>query len=1166
MPASDPRPTSTRLPRQRWTRHRWSRALITLLGMVTAMAGVIAPAPAAAEPDDSSTSLVAQVLAVSPQHPRLLVTPSSVDDLRTRVEGDARLQRWQQALVVTAEGMLTEPVPIQGGGNVSGDLEDVVKKRVYTLGLLYLLTDDRRYADRAVAEVMAVSSFTTWNPSHFLDVAEMTQAVAIGYDWLYPVLTDQQRATIRQALLEKSLRPAWAYYGQTTSFFTQTHNWNLVCNTVALGALAIAEDEPEVAEQVLAASVASIRHGITEYAPDGGYAESPVYWAYGTDALVSYLAALTTATGSDQGLGDLPGLAETGWFGLHVTGPTGLAANFGDGGTDFLGSVTPGWQLPHQLWLAQRYDLPTVAAWEAERADLSPSPLDLIWYDPGSGTGQTHPASTDATFAGVELATARSGWSPQSVGVAFKGLRAGYDQVVAHENLDAGNLTLDALGVRWFEELGGDGYGLPGYFDWKLDHGGRWDHLVARTEGQNTVVIGGGPVPSTALTAGATVETRIATPRRWAAVTDLTAMYAGTAVTGAQRGVQLFDDRRQVLVQDEIVAANPVDVVSVFHTRADVTIASDGRSAVLTRGGQRVWLQLLGDAGLGGQFTVGRTAPLPSSPAPAGQSAQPGLSAVTIRLSGVTQARFAVRVMPLDAGQQPPTDRPALVPLDAWAPTADDATTTLSGISVDGVPLPGFAPDRFRHDVVLPGDAETAPRVSVTATRTSRVSKITQADDPSSELGMGVATITTEVREGRSWRPGPTYRVHFRQPGRLGTSLPVVAARASSDDGNPAGGAVDGNLGTRWTALGDGVTLTLDLGRPSTVAAITGQWANGFARTSRFDVVTSTDGVAWSPALLGASTRGGSDNVEAFTFDPRAARYVRLVGHGNSVSGYTSILELRVHATAASALAEVPNLPPRLTALSATPAAVTTQVGASTPVSLAGLMTDGAAADLSHGAVVWQSLDPTVATVSSEGLVTAVAGGSTTVTALVTLGSGFAVARVPVTVDDPGHVAAVADGFVFAGTPTTGNSKGTTLEVRNNPTLGSGYERIAYLTFAAPQYGCRVTRAVLHLSGQIATTESSATDAIRVAESGWVEGGLTWANRPDLGATLGTVTLTRTAGWVEVDLTDHVRAQLCAGQEVRLAIASTVSSYGPLTRYASREASTGSPYLELTLA
>ena len=38
------------------------------------------------------------------------------------------------------------------------------------------------------------------------------------------------------------------------------------------------------------------------YAPDGGYAEGPGYWAYGTTYLVWLLSSMDSAFGTDYGL------------------------------------------------------------------------------------------------------------------------------------------------------------------------------------------------------------------------------------------------------------------------------------------------------------------------------------------------------------------------------------------------------------------------------------------------------------------------------------------------------------------------------------------------------------------------------------------------------------------------------------------------------------------------------------------------------------------------------------------------------------------------------------------------------------------------------------------------------------------------------------------------
>ena len=81
--------------------------------------------------------------------------------------------------------------------------------RIYTLGLIYRITREQRYLERAREELMSAAGFKDWNPSHFLDTAEMSHAFGIGYDWLYHDLSESDRTIIRDALLRRASMPIW---------------------------------------------------------------------------------------------------------------------------------------------------------------------------------------------------------------------------------------------------------------------------------------------------------------------------------------------------------------------------------------------------------------------------------------------------------------------------------------------------------------------------------------------------------------------------------------------------------------------------------------------------------------------------------------------------------------------------------------------------------------------------------------------------------------------------------------------------------------------------------------------------------------------------------------------------------------------------------------------
>jgi hypothetical protein len=62
-------------------------------------------------------------------------------------------------------------------------------RRIFYLSYAYRTTGEVKYAERAEKEMVYIAGFSDWNPSHFLDVAEMTMAMAIGYDWLFDQLS-----------------------------------------------------------------------------------------------------------------------------------------------------------------------------------------------------------------------------------------------------------------------------------------------------------------------------------------------------------------------------------------------------------------------------------------------------------------------------------------------------------------------------------------------------------------------------------------------------------------------------------------------------------------------------------------------------------------------------------------------------------------------------------------------------------------------------------------------------------------------------------------------------------------------------------------------------------------------------------------------------------------
>ena len=193
--------------------------------------------------------------------------------------------------------------------------------RVNTLAAAFRLTGEKAFAERAALEMCAAADFPDWNPAHFLDVAEMTLALAVGYDWLYETLDEARRVKIRDAILEKGLRPS--FRGRQW-WVTGKNNWNQVCHAgMVAGALAIADSEPALARKVMERAIRNLPRSMkASFSPNGAYPEGPMYWGYGTEFTVALLALLEGAFGQDFGLAEIPGFSVTGDFVIAATAPS----------------------------------------------------------------------------------------------------------------------------------------------------------------------------------------------------------------------------------------------------------------------------------------------------------------------------------------------------------------------------------------------------------------------------------------------------------------------------------------------------------------------------------------------------------------------------------------------------------------------------------------------------------------------------------------------------------------------------------------------------------------------------------------------------------------------------------------------------------------------------
>ena len=596
----------------------------------------IGPLPARAEDKDPLATL-------RKGHPRLLFLDDDVARVKEQIKSDPFAEAWFEKLSKSAEGQLTQPLAerVLVGPRLLQVSRNVLN-RVSLLAGLYRITGDHRYFVRARDEMLNVAKFEDWHPPHFLDVAEMTNAMAIGYDWLYADLSPADRETIKTAIIEKGLKPGLKYQASNKDTHTQTNNWNQVCNGgLTVGALAIADEDPAIARQIIETARELVPKAMANFAPDGGWEEGPGYWSYATQYNAFYIAALQTALGTDQDLLQMPGFADAGMFRIQSIGPLGQTFNFADAHPS-VGSAS------QMFWLAKVFNRPVYAAHERLLGNdhNKIDPFHLYWFNPAGDEKEIAALPTATVFKRINVAFLRSSWTDANA--AYVGFKGG-DNAASHGHADLGTFVYDADGVRWALDLGADDYNLPDYFGKK-----RYTYYRLRTEGHNTLTLG---------TENQNLKDAIAPivafsdkPNESFVVTDLTAGYTPTA-SRVQRGIQLLN--RQLLIQDEFESTEPAEVVWNVHTDCKPTIDPDGTMATLKHDKKELIAKILEPAGA--KFEI-----ISANPPPP-QAQQPKAVNLIIRQPEKTKSLRLVVLL------TPKSDQPAEVkiqPLLKWIDAA----------------------------------------------------------------------------------------------------------------------------------------------------------------------------------------------------------------------------------------------------------------------------------------------------------------------------------------------------------------------------------------------------------------------------------------------------------------------------------------------------------------
>ncbi len=542
--------------------------------------------------------------------PRLLLTDEALADVKKKIDADPRWKAYCEAVKRRADKELKEPpVKRELEGKRLLDVSREALRRTFDWAFMYRYSGDPKYAARAEREAVAIAEFADWNPSHFLDVAEMTTALAFAYDSCGAAFSDENRKKVREAIRDKGVKEAMKIRGW---WKRNNANWNQVCWCGTLyGALAIADDEPELARDAVRQAVNGVTWSMASYEPDGNYTEGPGYWGYGTGFNVLLLAALNSALGNDFGRSKARGFTETIRYYEHVFGTTGDAFNYPDSGggkmfepTAFwnalnLGDTSVAWNENFALDAAYvatkhkvKYGARSLDSLAGHRlavcallwGPVRETPLDLAKIDAGKPVDPSeyafgNVAPQELGYVGVgdgrnAVALFRTAWNRDA---AYLGIKAGAPNA-PHGHMDEGGFVYDDGGVRWIVELGPENYHRiesRGMNLWGMGQTSeRWKLFRYNTFGHSVLTLNGAPQ----LVDGRTkiVDSKIGGPGEASSATiDLTPVYRGEAKS--VKRVATLNPDGSLIVEDvvEALADKEVALERRFLTKAAVEVVSE---------------------------------------------------------------------------------------------------------------------------------------------------------------------------------------------------------------------------------------------------------------------------------------------------------------------------------------------------------------------------------------------------------------------------------------------------------------------------------------------------------------------------------------------------------------------------------------------------------------
>jgi len=418
-------------------------------------------------------------------HPRLFYHPASLERMRQALASDsaadADLKKRGKKLLHAK--LIPEAKAMRGPGQQAsyGDPGNQILEMSLTLGLLYQLTGDKRYADKLREAMLYYTNYARWTAPSFahrsppwhseLDTQKFSFGFAAGYDALYAFLSDADRKTISDVMIRMGIQPIlndWVLPGtRIHSFDSMGHNWWGVCVSGAgIAALALLGDDPRAQGWIDAMDAGFeqwfnypgnvLQNRVATFERSGPSYEGVNYTKYGVSEYLRYrLAWQNTYPGRKPA--PVEPLDHLGRFFLHTLYPTSdgsYSVNFNDS------SIETGSSETILLLMACGFGTPEASRYlELAHSQLQSTLISLLQPYPRPLVAMDAPMSF--IYPDMGWAMMRSSWDNDAT---FLAMKSGYTWNHAHA--DAGSFILFQQGAPLIIDSGTCAYNRPEYIDY----------------------------------------------------------------------------------------------------------------------------------------------------------------------------------------------------------------------------------------------------------------------------------------------------------------------------------------------------------------------------------------------------------------------------------------------------------------------------------------------------------------------------------------------------------------------------------------------------------------------------------------------------------------------------------------------------------------------------